>query len=236
MTVRSTPIKNLSKAAFEEWLTDRNQPRFRRDQLRNWLYQKWAVDFSEMRNIPKPLRRQLEQEFCACSLELVESQTADDGTVKSLCRLQDGETIESVLIEAPERNTVCISTQVGCAVRCSFCASGQAGLVRDLEVAEIVDQVVLACRQLGKRVTNVVVMGMGEPLLNYENLEGALDQMNDPHGLGIGARRITVSTSGIPDGIRRLADSGRQWNLALSLHATTNTQRARLIHALARPE
>ncbi|MFO7821999.1 MAG: 23S rRNA (adenine(2503)-C(2))-methyltransferase RlmN [Lentisphaeria bacterium] len=224
-------IKNLNFNELRQWLTDNGQPAFRAEQVFNWLYRKWVVDFNAMRNIPKSLRLLLDENFTGCSLELVDTQLASDGTEKFLYRLQDGEKIETVLIKARDRRTVCVSTQVGCPVRCSFCASGKGGLVRDLQPAEIVDQVVLACRHFEERVSNIVIMGMGEPLLNYRNLEKALDLIDAPEGLGIGARRITVSTSGIPGGIRRLANSGRQWNLALSLHATTDIQRARLIPA-----
>lgn len=232
--MKRLPIKNLDYTALASWLDDQRQPQFRTKQIFNWLYDKWAVSFDEMRNIPKTLRQQLDNEFLACSLEVVDSQTAADGTVKYLYRLPDGETIESVLITAGERKTVCVSSQVGCPVRCAFCATGVKGLIRNLAAAEIIDQVVMACRHFEERVTNVVVMGMGEPLLNYDNLVQALDRMDAPAALNIGARRITVSTSGIPDGIRRLAEAGRQWNLALSLHAVKETQRARLIPAPCR--
>ena len=229
--MKRLPIKNLDYEALATWLDDHRQPQFRTKQIFNWLYDKWATSFDEMRNVPKSLREQLDNAFLACSLEVVDSQTAADGTVKYLYKLPDDETIESVLITAGERKTVCVSSQVGCPVRCTFCATGAQGLIRNLQAAEIIDQVVMACRHFGERVTNVVVMGMGEPLLNYDNLVQALDRMDAPEALNIGARRITVSTSGIPDGIRRLADAGRQWNLALSLQAVKETQRARLIPA-----
>ena len=149
--------------------------------------------------------------------------------VKWLLRLHDGNTIESVLICTPGRTTACISTQVGCAVRCVFCATGRQGFVRNLSPAEIIDQVIVASREHSRRVSNVVVMGMGEPLYNFEHLNIALETICSPDGLGLSARQVTVSTSGIPQGIRRLADQHRPWNLAVSLHAPTDELRARLI-------
>ncbi len=222
-------IKDLAPEALQDWLVQEGQPRFRLKQIQDWLYAKWALDFDQMKNLPASLRERLAGRFRAFSLEALETQRAADGTEKFLFALADGESIETVLIRAPGRNTVCVSTQVGCAVGCVFCASGRGGLVRDLTPSEIVDQVVFACRQLGERVDNIVVMGMGEPLLNLGNLTRALEQIGDPGKLGIGARHVTISTSGIVPGIQQLADCGRQWNLALSLHATDDAKRARLI-------
>ncbi len=227
-------IKNLSDDEFAAWLAEHRQPAFRGKQVREWLYRHLAVSWDEMTSLPASLRQDLAADFLAGSLAIVQEQSDDDGTVKVLFRLPDGETIESVRIKAPGRNTVCISTQVGCPVRCTFCASGRDGLIRDLTPGEIVDQVVMACRALGERVDNIVVMGMGEPLLNLDNLLAALEIIGSPNGLGIGARSITISTSGVVPGIRRLAELGRQWNLALSLHATTEEARARLIPAAYR--
>jgi len=227
-------IKCLSDAEIHDWLTNRGYPRFHGPQLARWLYQRWATTFAEMTDLPQQLRRELEDHFAPFSLHTRTQARATDGTEKFLFELTDGETIETVLVPAPRRDTVCLSTQVGCPVRCTFCASGRGGLVRDLEPDEIIDQVVFACRHLGRRVTNIVVMGIGEPLLNLDSLVAALEQAGDPEGLAIGARRITVSTSGIPEGIRALAERGLQWNLALSLHAPDDRKRARLIPALHR--
>jgi len=224
-----TPIKNLPDTALAEWLAAHGQPPFRLHQVRHWLYARWAVAFADMHTLPAALRAALEADFRAFSLEAAGQQEADDRTLKWLFRLGDDQTIETVLIRAPDRQTLCLSTQVGCPVRCTFCASGRDGLIRDLQTAEIVDQVIAACRHLGRRVDNLVVMGMGEPLLNLDALIPALDLVCAPDHLGIGARHVTLSTSGIVPGIRRLADLRRQWHLALSLHAVTDTQRARLI-------
>jgi 23S rRNA (adenine2503-C2)-methyltransferase len=222
-------IKNLTEADLTDWLKYRGHAAFRLKQIRHWLYVRWEVQFADMGNLPAALRQALAAEFLAFGLDPVETQEADDGTVKWLFRLSDGESLETVLIRTPERQTVCISTQVGCPVRCTFCASGRDGLVRDLEPAEIVDQVIAACRHRQQRVDNIVVMGMGEPLLNLDNLVAALDLICGPEHLGIGARHVTISTSGIVPGIHRLAELRRQWHLALSLHALTDEARARLI-------
>jgi 23S rRNA (adenine2503-C2)-methyltransferase len=225
-------LKNYDDAALTDWLKQHGHPRFRLKQITDWLYEKWAVSTEEMRNLPLALRKDLDADFRIFSLTCIETLRAEDGTEKFLFELGDGHTIETVHISAPGRHTVCISTQVGCPVRCVFCASGRGGLVRNLTPAEIVDQVVHVCRRLGERVTNIVVMGMGEPLLNLENLKTALEILNVR--LGLGARRITISTSGIVPGIREVADMGKQWNLALSLHATSDVGRAQVIPDLHR--
>ncbi len=223
-------IKDLSEAELDAWLAASGQPAFRRRQLEQWLYQRWAASFNDMTNIPAALREQLSAEFTATALDEAGRCRSQDETTKFLFRLEaDDEHIETVHIPATARHTVCISTQVGCPVRCVFCASGRHGLRRDLTPAEMVDQVLAVCRFLGRRVDNVVVMGIGEPLLNVDNLIAALDTLCCSTRTGIGARHITVSTSGIVPGIRRLADAGRQWNLALSLHACTDAKRSRLI-------
>ena len=223
-------IRELEEGELSEWLKAHNQPQFRNRQIRDWFFGKLAVSFEDLANIPKTLREELAQDFAACSLEPETVMRAEDGTVKWASRLFDGAKIETVLIRAPERTTVCISTQVGCPVRCAFCESGRLGLVRNLKKAEIIDQVILASHELGKRVDNVVVMGTGEPMFNLDNLIPALDYLCDSqNGLGISARNITVSTSGIPNGIIRLADQHRPWNLALSLHAPNDRIRAQLI-------
>lgn len=223
------PIKNLPDDTLTQWLAAHDQPPFRLQQIRHWLYARWAVAFADMHTLPAALRTALETDFRAFSLETALCQEADDHTLKWLFRLGDAQTIETVLIRAPERQTLCISTQVGCPVRCTFCASGRDGLIRNLQTAEIVDQVIAACRHLGHRIDNLVVMGMGEPLLNLDALIPALDLVCAPDHLGIGARHVTLSTSGIVPGIRHLAGLRRQWHLALSLHAVTDAQRARLI-------
>jgi len=223
------PIRSLPVADLQQWLAKHHQPNFRAAQIMDWVYEKLAVSPEEMSNLPKELRQDLARDFDFCTTVPVETKRDDDDAVKWLLKLHDGNTIESVLIRAPGRTTACISTQVGCAVRCVFCATGRQGFVRNLSPAEIIDQVVVASREHGRRVGNVVVMGMGEPLYNFDHLNLALDTLCSPAGLGLSTRQVTVSTSGIPQGIRRLADQHRPWNLAVSLHAPTDELRARLI-------
>lgn len=222
-------IKDLSYSELRQWLAERQEPAFRAKQIQDWLYKKQALDFQEMANLPLSLRQALAEQFRAFTLKPLETQEAEDDTLKWLLQLGDGQSIESVLIRAPGRDTVCISTQVGCAVRCIFCASGKQGLLRNLSAAEILDQVILASRTVGRLVNNVVIMGMGEPLHNLEQLLVALKLLCTADGLGLGARHVTISTSGVPSGIRRLAELETPWNLALSLHATSNEQRAKII-------
>lgn len=223
------PLRELSSAEATAWLAAQGQPGFRAKQIREWLFAKLALAAGEMSNLPASLRAALERDFAVCSVAALETLEGSDGTTKWLLALEDGETIETVLIRAPDRLTLCISTQVGCPVRCAFCASGRQGLVRNLTAGEMVDQVVFAQRAAGRRVDNLVVMGMGEPLLNLDALLAALDMACSAEGLGIGARHVTVSTSGIVPGIRGLAEAGRQWNLALSLHGADDERRARFI-------
>jgi len=230
MTVEPKPsIKDVGSERLAAWLREQGQPAFRAKQIREWLYPKWCTDFTEMTNLPATLRAELAVAFEAFTVSADETVRGTDETEKFLLALPDGNRIESVLIRAPGRETVCISTQVGCPVRCVFCASGRGGLVRDLTAGEIVDQVIFACRALGHRVNNIVVMGIGEPLLNLGNLIPALDAICAADGLGVGARHVTVSTSGIVPGIRRLAEVARPWNLALSLHSPTDAGRSKVI-------
>ena len=224
-------LKDIPDDELLSLLKSWGQPAFRVKQLRTWLYgPRFAATYAEMTNLPATLREKLAETVAPFALEVVQTVTdPQDGTVKWLSRLLDGNTIETVLIRVPRRTTVCVSTQVGCAVRCVFCASGRYGLVRDLTKAEIIDQVMLACRELGKRVDNVVVMGMGEPLMNLDALVSALDELGSPETIDLGNRHVTISTSGIVPGIRRLAELRRPWNLALSLHAVNDEERARII-------
>lgn len=223
------PARELSRADWKDWLSEAGQPAYRATQIRGWLFERFVADFAEMVNVPQTLRNTLSGAFDALSTVPCRRQEAEDGTIKWLLKLADGETVEAVLLRVSGRDTVCISSQVGCPVRCAFCASGADGLRRDLRAGEIIDQVVVACRELGRRVNNVVVMGMGEPLLNLDGLIPALKALCAADGLGISCRHVTVSTSGIVPGIRALAREAHPWQLALSLHATTDELRARFI-------
>ncbi|MBO4344572.1 MAG: 23S rRNA (adenine(2503)-C(2))-methyltransferase RlmN [Victivallales bacterium] len=228
MTKRS--IRSVGAEELAAWLQEKGQPLYRAKQIREWLDSKLAMSFDEMKNIPKALRELLDEEFAVSSLTVAEEFRSNDKTVKWVSSLRDGAKIETVLIHAPSRCTVCVSTQVGCAVRCAFCVSGHHGLVRNLSTDEIVDQVLLASHEAGKFVDNIVVMGSGEPMHNLDNLIPALERICDQeNGFGLGARHITISTSGIPNGIRRLAALQRPWNLAVSLHAPDDRTRAMII-------
>lgn len=200
-------LKDLGDEGLRGLLRDMGQPAFRAKQLHGWLYGKFATSYDEMTNLPSGLRSALAERVRPFALDVVRRlEDSRDGTVKWLSSLEDGNSIETVLIRVPGRSTVCVSTQVGCPVRCVFCASGRGGLVRDLTPGEIIDQVVLACRELGERVDNIVVMGMGEPLLNLDSLAAALDAISSEETLGFGARasqsrraESSPESSGLPN-------------------------------------
>jgi len=211
-------------------LAQGNQPPYRADQVLEWVYQHGATDYDTMSNLPKPLREMLRTALPIFQSQIVGEQQSSDGTTKRLLRWQDGATSECVLIPDGDRRTACISTQVGCPVQCAFCASGVGGLERQLTAGEIVEQAMRVRQVCGDtRLTNIVFMGLGEPLSNYEATTHALRTINAPWGMGIGARRITVSTVGLPSKMRRLADEGLQITLALSLHAPDDELRRELI-------
>ena len=245
-------LRSLTDDELSEVLTSWGHKKYRTKQLLDWIYKKRVCSFDEMSDLSQELRDQLGEAFQMQSLECVQEQVSQDGTVKFLWRLADGELIESVLIPATigqdgkrsNRHTLCVSTQVGCAYGCKFCASGIMGYRRNLEIFEIVDQVLSVerwrCNQLldssehtlpnGQAlVNNLVIMGMGEPLANYLNLTRALQILNAPWGLNIGARKITVSTSGLVPEIRRLAEEPQQYHLAISLHGATDDVRSKIM-------
>ncbi|MEW6743317.1 MAG: 23S rRNA (adenine(2503)-C(2))-methyltransferase RlmN [Planctomycetota bacterium] len=199
--------------------------------VRRWLFERNARSFGEMTELPAGSRSVLSERFRLRRIRCAHSELDEDGTQRLGYLLDDGEWIESVLIPDAERTTLCISTQVGCPVRCVFCASGMAGLRRQLTTGEIVEQVLEARARLGEpsALTNVVFMGIGEPLLNFRNVARALETLNSPHGLAIGARRVTISTVGWPERIDRLAALGRPYNLAISLHAADRELRRRIV-------
>lgn len=206
-------------------------PRFRAKQVYEWLWQKRVLDFEEMSNLPKGLRVQLETHFTMPTITEDHIQHSTDGTIKTRWRLHDGHLIESVLIpvEEDKRFTVCVSSQVGCSLTCSFCATGQMKRERNLTAAEIYDQVWLvneqALEHFGKPLTNIVYMGMGEPLLAYRPVMESIEHITGTHGMNMSPRRITISTAGIAKMIKRLADDQSKVNLALSLHAADDSKR-----------
>ncbi len=202
---------------------------YRARQIWHWLYARQAADWDDMRNLPGDLRKWLRNRFLLGTLCAVHEEKDSDGTHKILVGLQDGQRVETVVIPAPRRVTLCVSCQVGCRFRCAFCASGQAGWVRHLTPGEIVGQLLLATRQTGLSPSHVVYMGVGEPLDNYDAVMRSVRILNHRDGLAIGARRITLSTCGIIPGIERLAREGLQIELSVSLHACRQELRARLM-------
>lgn len=212
-------------------------PKFRASQIRQWVFEKGILDFAGMTNLPAPLRESMAQEWAARPMELARLQGSADTTRKFLWRLRDGQYIESVLIpasqgddgERADRMTLCVSSQVGCALGCKFCASGLEGLQRNLSPGEIVGQVLMARNEAGRRIDNLVFMGMGEPLANLPNLLPAIDTILSPEGLGIGARHITLSTSGLAPRILQLADHPAQIRLAVSLHGADDETRQKIM-------
>ncbi|MBP9500833.1 MAG: 23S rRNA (adenine(2503)-C(2))-methyltransferase RlmN [Candidatus Promineofilum sp.] len=235
-----TPIHlyDLEADELASLLAQWGQPAFRARQVWEWLYRHYAADFESMTNLPGPLRERLATETTLSIGEIALAQHSADGrTKKVLFRLPDGQFIETVLMRYEKRRTLCISTQAGCAMGCVFCATGQMGFMRNLTVAEIVGQVLYFARELAAEsdsdathpVTNIVMMGMGEPLHNYNHTLAALDRLTDPTGFNLGARKITISTVGLVPAIRRYADEQRQTPLAVSLHAATDEERSRLM-------
>jgi len=233
-------ISGLTPDALEAWVTERGEPAYRARQIADAVWNDGGVtDAEAMRTLPAGLRTAVGGSFRLDTVGDTELRLADSGqTEKALHRLDDGALIESVLMHYParagsrERHTLCISSQAGCAVGCPFCATGELGFGRDLEVAEIVDQARQAQRRLGadgKRLTNIVFMGMGEPLLNLDRVLESVEALNDPRRFGLGARHITVSTSGVVPGIRRLTALGPQFTLAVSLHAGRDALRDVLV-------
>jgi len=213
------------------------EPSYRADQITNWLYQKRVHSFAEMTDLPQALRMQLADNFSFDNIDTLRVFGSKDTTQKFLFRLRDGNLIESVLIPASpalygspsDRRTICISTQVGCAYGCKFCASGLDGWKRNLRADEIVNQIMMVEEASGERIDNIVFMGMGEPLANYDNLMRAIQIINAPWGIGIGARHITISTSGLVPQIRQLADQPLQIRLAVSLHGASDDVRSRIM-------
>ena len=222
-------------AELDGWLAEEGQPAWRARGIRRWLFERRAADFEAMSDLPKPLRTKLAERFTIWTTSIVRHQADDDGTEKLLLELADGERIECVLLrdhhEGSPRRTVCISSQVGCAMGCVFCASGLDGVVRNLTAGEILEQVLRLSHLLPpeERVSHIVVMGMGEPLANLDRLLPALRIAQAPEGFGISHRRITISTVGLPKAIDRLTEENPGFHLAVSLHAADDELRTRIV-------
>jgi 23S rRNA (adenine2503-C2)-methyltransferase len=223
-------IKEIFPGALREDLAASGFEPYRAVQVLEWVWKKRVALFGKMKNIPAQLREHLEKHYVIRTGAVRKKAQSADGTIKFLIEFPGNTFVETVFIPSEEHNTVCVSTQAGCAAGCVFCATGACGFQRDLSAGEIVEQVMLAEEEAGKKAGNVVLMGMGEPLFNYDSAVAAVRLMNAPHALGIGARRITISTVGIPEKIIRLAgEKDLQVRLAVSLHAPDDALRSRLV-------
>lgn len=230
MTVpEAAGIKGYDQQGIEQLLAELGQPRYRARQLIRWLYHRGVCSYDEMSDLPADLRASLAARLTLPCPTVVERQKSADGTRKYLVQLSDGVTVETVGLPMGDRLTVCFSTQAGCAMGCTFCATGASGFTRNLACGEMVDQLRLVAEDFGQRVTNAVAMGQGEPFANYESTLGALRLMNSPDGLGIGARHLTVSTCGLIPGILRFADEREQFTLAVSLHSAVQSTRDKMM-------
>jgi len=226
-------IRHLGLNDITYWFKQRGEPTFRGKQVYEWLWQKAAHTFDDMSNLPKATREALKTDFVINSFESVISQISKDGTIKNAFHLYDNKRVEGVLIPAEKRMTACISSQVGCSLECKFCATGKLKRERNLGADEIYDEVVFIQKQTLEKyntpLTNIVFMGMGEPLLNYNNVMEAIQKITSPEGLNFAAQRITLSTAGVAKMIRRLGDDNVRFNLALSLHAVTDEKRSKIM-------
>lgn len=222
-------IRHLTLAEIETFFAELGEKKFRAKQVYEWLWQKGALSFADMTNLSKDMRQLLGEQFTLPALTIDATQYSADGTIKSRFKTWDGHLVEGVLIPTTARYTACVSSQIGCSLSCKFCATGYIDRKRNLEFDEIYDEVVLINQQServhGKKLSNIVFMGMGEPLLNYKNVIRSIERITSPDGLAMSPRRITVSTAGVAKGIRQLGDDKVKFKLALSLHAATDAKR-----------
>jgi len=222
-------IRLMNLLDLEKYFEELGEKKFRAKQVYEWLWQKQAMSFADMTNLSKELRQKLGEEFTLPALRIDTIQTSSDGTVKSRFKTWDGHLVEGVLIPTELRHTACVSSQIGCSLSCKFCATGYMERKRNLDFDEIYDEVVLINQQsektYNKKLSNIVFMGMGEPLLNYKNVLRAIDKITSPDGLAMSPRRITVSTAGVAKQIRQLGDDKVKFKLALSLHAANDLKR-----------
>jgi 23S rRNA (adenine2503-C2)-methyltransferase len=235
-TIKAKHIKNirqLSLQELEQFFESIGEKKFRTKQVWEWLWQKHAHSFADMTNLSKELRQKLGENFSLPALTIDATQYSADGTVKSRFKTHEGHLCEGVLIPTEERFTACVSSQIGCSLSCKFCATGYIDRKRNLEFDEIYDEVVLINQQCeriyGKKLTNIVFMGMGEPLLNYKNVLKAIEKITSPDGLAMSPRRITVSTAGVAKQVRQLGDDKVKFKLALSLHAANDEKRHQIM-------
>ena len=233
MELAKKDIRALSKEALQDFFIAQGQQAYRAAQVYQWLWSKGVHDFDKMTNLSKDTRLLLDTHFTINYIAVDQQQRSKDGTFKNAIKLHDNRIVESVLIPAKDRTTACVSSQVGCSLDCKFCATAQLDRMRNLNVDEIFDQVV-AIDQQSKTyfdipLSNIVFMGMGEPLMNYNNVLGAIEKITSPEGLGMASKRITLSTSGIPKLIRKMADDGVKFNLAVSLHSAIQSTREKIM-------
>ena len=233
MEATKRDIRTLSKKDLEDFFLSKQQKSFRASQVHGWIWQKSAKSFDHMTNLSKSIREVLKQHFVILPIALAKTQKSKDGTIKNAIKLHDDLLVESVLIPAGERMTACVSSQVGCSLDCKFCATALLAKKRNLSAAEIYDQVVTLQQQsqqhYNQKLSNIVFMGMGEPLMNYKNVLAAIEKITSPQGLGMSAKRITLSTSGIPKMIRKMGDEKVKFNLAVSLHSAIDTVRSKIM-------
>jgi 23S rRNA (adenine2503-C2)-methyltransferase len=228
-TPKRIDIRSLTLAELQTQLIAFGEPGFRAKQVYQWLWEKTCTNFDEMSNLSKSLRETLKTQFEICAVKIHQSQISEDRTIKNSFKLYDGNLVEGVLIPTTERMTACVSSQVGCSLTCKFCATGYMERKRNLNADEIFDQVVLIAKQAEQNyklaLSNIVYMGMGEPLLNYANVLRSIERITAEDGLNMSYKRITVSTAGIAKMIKKLGDDGVKFNLALSLHAANDAKR-----------
>lgn len=226
-------IRHLSIEEIKKFFSEKNEKPFRATQMYEWLWKKSARSYDEMTNLPRAIRTLLSENFSFPVVTIASSQTSKDGTIKNIFKLSDGNIIEGVLIPAQGRITACVSSQVGCSLNCTFCATGRLKRIRNLTPDEIYDQVVLIQKQAEKKygstLTHIVYMGMGEPLLNYTNVLNSIEKITSPDGLGMSPQRITVSSAGIARMIKKLGDEKVKFNFALSLHAANDEKRNKIM-------
>lgn len=225
----SRDLKSLTLKELTVYLRDLGFPEFHAKQIFSWLYQKEVGDFSLMSNLSAKLRKQIASDFYLSQFKVDRKLVSRDGTRKYLFRLEDDNVIESVLIPHKDRTTLCLSTQIGCKFACEFCASGALGLVRNLSQAEILNQILTIKKDINKNINNIVFMGIGEPLDNYDVLLNSIRIINAKYGFNIGQRKITISTAGLIDGIKKLSKEGLQIELSVSLHSALDNKRNRLM-------
>jgi 23S rRNA (adenine2503-C2)-methyltransferase len=233
MVLKKKDIRALTKEQLREFFKSHGEQAFRGNQVYEWLWQKSAHSFDEMTNISKETRKKLEEQFVINHIKVDQLQKSSDGTIKNAVRLHDGLVVESVLIPSKERTTACVSSQVGCSLDCKFCATARLKKMRNLNPDEIYDQVVAINNEselyFNRPLSNIVFMGMGEPLMNYNNVLKAIEKITSPEGLGMSPKRITVSTSGVPKMIRKLADEDVKFKLAVSLHSAIEEVRTSIM-------